>query len=148
MLARVVSKGHPVLNLDTLSYLLFTCKRIVSEQFGHPSFKVFQQILTPIYQIWAKISVTSSAVPSFSSNGFCLLITRPSAPPGLGTSTMKEAKEYFSDMIRHRIPFKYAGPEDDSAIILVSFAESSFHLQTRDPSIDLIANTRYARCRC
>ncbi|XP_033628868.1 DNA topoisomerase 2-alpha-like isoform X1 [Asterias rubens] len=37
---------------------------------------------------------------------------------GLGTSTMKEAKEYFSDMIRHRIPFKYAGPEDDSAIIL------------------------------
>ncbi|XP_041462217.1 DNA topoisomerase 2-alpha-like isoform X1 [Lytechinus variegatus] len=37
---------------------------------------------------------------------------------GLGTSTMKEAKEYFSDMVRHRIPFKYKGPEDDEAIVL------------------------------
>ncbi|XP_063239277.1 DNA topoisomerase 2 isoform X2 [Bacillus rossius redtenbacheri] len=32
---------------------------------------------------------------------------------GLGTSTSKEAKEYFSDMARHRIRFKYAGPQDD-----------------------------------
>lgn len=40
---------------------------------------------------------------------------------GLGTSTSKEAKEYFSDMDRHRIPFKYAGPEDDDAILLVSW---------------------------
>jgi DNA topoisomerase-2 len=37
---------------------------------------------------------------------------------GLGTSTAKEAKEYFSDMARHRIPFKYTGPEDDNAIVL------------------------------
>ncbi|CAG5118293.1 unnamed protein product, partial [Candidula unifasciata] len=37
---------------------------------------------------------------------------------GLGTSTAKEAKEYFSDMQRHRIPFHYAGGEDDSAIVL------------------------------
>lgn len=37
---------------------------------------------------------------------------------GLGTSTSKEAKEYFSDMQRHRIPFKYAGPADDEAITL------------------------------
>uniref|UniRef100_A0A8D3C4D2 DNA topoisomerase 2 n=1 Tax=Scophthalmus maximus TaxID=52904 RepID=A0A8D3C4D2_SCOMX len=37
---------------------------------------------------------------------------------GLGTSTSQEAKEYFSDMQRHRIPFKYAGPEDDEAITL------------------------------
>lgn len=39
--------------------------------------------------------------------------------PGLGTSTSQEAKEYFCDMQRHRIPFKYAGPEDDEAITLV-----------------------------
>ena len=39
---------------------------------------------------------------------------------GLGTSTAKEAKEYFSDMERHRIPFKYSGAEDDDAILLVS----------------------------
>uniref|UniRef100_A0A3Q3VN89 DNA topoisomerase 2 n=1 Tax=Mola mola TaxID=94237 RepID=A0A3Q3VN89_MOLML len=40
---------------------------------------------------------------------------------GLGTSTSQEAKEYFSDMQRHRIPFKYCGPEDDEAITLVRF---------------------------
>uniref|UniRef100_A0A7N8WM35 DNA topoisomerase 2 n=1 Tax=Mastacembelus armatus TaxID=205130 RepID=A0A7N8WM35_9TELE len=37
---------------------------------------------------------------------------------GLGTSTSQEAKEYFSDMQRHRIPFKYSGPKDDEAITL------------------------------
>ncbi|KAJ7313562.1 hypothetical protein JRQ81_005053 [Phrynocephalus forsythii] len=37
---------------------------------------------------------------------------------GLGTSTSKEAKEYFAEMTRHRIPFKYSGPEDDAAITL------------------------------
>ncbi|XP_063044245.1 DNA topoisomerase 2-alpha [Engraulis encrasicolus] len=37
---------------------------------------------------------------------------------GLGTSTAKEAKEYFCDMARHRIPFKYSGPQDDEAITL------------------------------
>ena len=39
---------------------------------------------------------------------------------GLGTSTSKEAKVYFSDMDRHRIPFRYQGHEDDEAILLVS----------------------------
>ncbi|XP_032890927.1 DNA topoisomerase 2-alpha isoform X1 [Amblyraja radiata] len=37
---------------------------------------------------------------------------------GLGTSTAKEAKEYFTDMEKHRIPFKYNGPDDDAAITL------------------------------
>ncbi|XP_077595631.1 DNA topoisomerase 2-alpha [Stigmatopora nigra] len=37
---------------------------------------------------------------------------------GLGTSTSQEAKEYFLDMQRHRIPFKYSGPQDDEAITL------------------------------
>ncbi|KAM9307935.1 DNA topoisomerase 2-beta isoform 2-T2 [Gastrophryne carolinensis] len=37
---------------------------------------------------------------------------------GLGTSTAKEAKEYFAEMDRHRIIFRYAGPEDDAAITL------------------------------
>lgn len=39
---------------------------------------------------------------------------------GLGTSTSKEAKEYFADMDRHRISFRYSGVEDDAAITLVS----------------------------
>lgn len=37
---------------------------------------------------------------------------------GLGTSTAKEAKDYFLDMARHRIKFKYQGGEDDRAIEL------------------------------
>lgn len=39
---------------------------------------------------------------------------------GLGTSTSKEAKEYFAEMEKHRITFKYSGAEDDAAITLVS----------------------------
>ncbi|KAF4530843.1 hypothetical protein B566_EDAN018848, partial [Ephemera danica] len=34
----------------------------------------------------------------------------------LGTSTSKEAKEYFEDMARHRIKFKYSGDQDDTNI--------------------------------
>ncbi|XP_061700038.1 DNA topoisomerase 2-beta isoform X2 [Syngnathoides biaculeatus] len=37
---------------------------------------------------------------------------------GLGTSTSKEAKEYFAEMEKHRIIFKYNGAEDDAAITL------------------------------
>ncbi|CAF0724246.1 unnamed protein product [Didymodactylos carnosus] len=37
---------------------------------------------------------------------------------GLGTSTAKEAKEYFSNMDRHRIALKYMGTKDDLAIHL------------------------------
>ncbi|XP_021370186.1 DNA topoisomerase 2-alpha-like isoform X2 [Mizuhopecten yessoensis] len=37
---------------------------------------------------------------------------------GLGTSTAKEAKEYFSDMERHKIDFRYTGVEDDASITL------------------------------
>uniref|UniRef100_A0A0N5ANS0 DNA topoisomerase 2 n=1 Tax=Syphacia muris TaxID=451379 RepID=A0A0N5ANS0_9BILA len=35
---------------------------------------------------------------------------------GLGTSTSKEAKEYFTDMTRHRICFHYGGEADDECI--------------------------------
>ncbi|XP_011646495.1 DNA topoisomerase 2 isoform X1 [Pogonomyrmex barbatus] len=37
---------------------------------------------------------------------------------GLGTSTAKEAKEYFENMARHRIRFKYDGEQDDQNIIM------------------------------
>ncbi|XP_068188795.1 DNA topoisomerase 2-beta isoform X2 [Antennarius striatus] len=37
---------------------------------------------------------------------------------GLGTSTGKEAKEYFAEMEKHRITFRYSGAEDDAAITL------------------------------
>merc|ERR1719228_1175146 len=37
---------------------------------------------------------------------------------GLGTSTSKEAKEYFADMVRHKIKFNYSGQTDDQSITL------------------------------
>lgn len=37
---------------------------------------------------------------------------------GLGTSSAKEAKEYFQNMDRHRILFRYDGPQDDEAILM------------------------------
>ncbi|XP_054744997.1 DNA topoisomerase 2 isoform X2 [Anastrepha obliqua] len=47
---------------------------------------------------------------------------------GLGTSTSKEAKEYFQDMERHRIVFKYDGSVDDDAIVM---AFSKKHVEDR-----------------
>ncbi|EDW78045.1 uncharacterized protein Dwil_GK24224 [Drosophila willistoni] len=47
---------------------------------------------------------------------------------GLGTSTSKEAKEYFQDMERHRILFKYDGQADDDNIVM---AFSKKHVDSR-----------------
>ncbi|XP_017108704.3 DNA topoisomerase 2 [Drosophila bipectinata] len=47
---------------------------------------------------------------------------------GLGTSTSKEAKEYFQDMERHRILFKYDGSVDDESIVM---AFSKKHIESR-----------------
>ncbi|KAJ3662202.1 hypothetical protein Zmor_006558 [Zophobas morio] len=47
---------------------------------------------------------------------------------GLGTSTSKEAKEYFSNMDRHRIRFRYQGQQDDDHIVL---AFSKKHVEHR-----------------
>jgi len=37
---------------------------------------------------------------------------------GLGTSTSIEAKEYFGDMLRHRVLFGYGGQQDDHSITM------------------------------
>lgn len=50
---------------------------------------------------------------------------------GLGTSTSKEAKEYFAEMEKHRITFRYSGAEDDAAITLVSLTQT--HPSTPPP---------------
>lgn len=47
---------------------------------------------------------------------------------GLGTSTSKEAKEYFNNMERHRILFKYDGQVDDDSIMM---AFSKKHVESR-----------------
>lgn len=38
---------------------------------------------------------------------------------GLGTSTDKEAKEYFEDLRKHKIEFQYVDDEDDKSIELI-----------------------------
>ena len=53
-----------------------------------------------------------------SIKGDCFFYSTVFVDVGLGTSTSKEAKEYFSDMSRHRIPFRYSGAEDDTSIAL------------------------------
>jgi len=47
---------------------------------------------------------------------------------GLGTSTSKEAKEYFADMIRHKIKFQYDGDQDGHAIAM-AFAKKHIDLR-------------------
>lgn len=47
---------------------------------------------------------------------------------GLGTSTSVEAKEYFTNMARHRIRFRYQGQQDDDHIVL---AFSKKHIEHR-----------------
>ncbi|KAM9336755.1 DNA topoisomerase 2-alpha [Symphorus nematophorus] len=81
-----------------------------------------EEFITPIIKAsYKKTQLSFYSIPEFSA-------WKESQPnhkswkikyyKGLGTSTAQEAKEYFSDMQRHRIPFKYSGPEDDEAITL------------------------------
>lgn len=81
-----------------------------------------EEFITPIIKVsFKKTQLSFYSIPEFNA-------WKESQPnhrswrikyyKGLGTSTSQEAKEYFSDMQRHRIPFKYSGPEDDEAITL------------------------------
>ncbi|XP_058862634.1 DNA topoisomerase 2-alpha-like [Acipenser ruthenus] len=81
-----------------------------------------EEFITPII----KASKQKQEIPFYSIPEFEEWKTRQESTKawkikyykGLGTSTSKEAKEYFADMERHRIAFRYAGPEDDAAIAL------------------------------
>uniref|UniRef100_A0A672ZM37 DNA topoisomerase 2 n=1 Tax=Sphaeramia orbicularis TaxID=375764 RepID=A0A672ZM37_9TELE len=80
-----------------------------------------EEFITPIIKVCSKTQLSFYSIPEFNA-------WKESQPnhkswkikyyKGLGTSTSQEAKEYFCDMQRHRIPFKYSGPEDDEAITL------------------------------
>ncbi|CCD73727.1 DNA topoisomerase-like protein cin-4 [Caenorhabditis elegans] len=48
---------------------------------------------------------------------------------GLGTLTSKEAKKCFSDMVRHRIRFKYNGADDDKAVNM-AFSKKKIEART------------------
>ncbi len=60
----------------------------------------------------------------------------------MGTSTSKEAKEYFSDMQRHRIKFEYASTRDDLAIQL---AFSKKYIEERKDWLTRFMETRKLR---
>uniref|UniRef100_A0AC35UG86 DNA topoisomerase 2 n=1 Tax=Rhabditophanes sp. KR3021 TaxID=114890 RepID=A0AC35UG86_9BILA len=60
---------------------------------------------------------------------------------GLGTSTSKEAKEYFSDMSRHRIPFVHSGPECNIAI---EMAFSKKKIEERKEWLTAWMNSKHA----
>lgn len=86
----------------------------------HHSF--FQQFITPIVKAKKGNQVINFySIPEFNEwkentrnyNTYHIKYYK-----GLGTSTAAEAKEYFSDLDRHRIDFKYAGKDDDNSIVL------------------------------
>ncbi|CAF3151940.1 unnamed protein product [Rotaria sp. Silwood2] len=61
-----------------------------------------------------------------------IIMTGQDQDGNLGTSTAKEAKEYFSNMDRHRIIFKYESIKDDLVIQL------AFHNALSNDRKDLI----------
>lgn len=86
----------------------------------HESF--LQQFITPIVKAKkGSQSISFYSIPEFNEwkintpnyNTFHIKYYK-----GLGTSTSAEAKEYFSDLDRHRINFKYQGVQDDTMIDL------------------------------
>lgn len=85
-------------------------------------YNVIEEFITPIVKVTkGKTELSFYSLPEFeewkreTENWHTY---RVKYYKGLGTSTSKEAKEYFSDMERHKIPFKYTGAEDDAAINL------------------------------
>ncbi|XP_075262608.1 DNA topoisomerase 2-alpha-like isoform X2 [Convolutriloba macropyga] len=81
-----------------------------------------EQFITPIVKVSKGSEVISFfSLPEFDewrSNTPSWKTYNVKYYKGLGTSTMKEAKEYFSDMERHRILFRYGGRECDDSIVL------------------------------
>ncbi|KAK4474630.1 hypothetical protein MN116_001765 [Schistosoma mekongi] len=81
-----------------------------------------EEFITPIVKVFkGKQELSFYSLPEFeewqkSTSGWHTW--RVKYYKGLGTSTSKEAKEYFSDMNRHRIRFRYSGNEDDGSIQL------------------------------
>lgn len=87
-----------------------------------------EEFITPIVKVKKKgHELSFYSLPEFeewkaatpNSNTFTVKYYK-----GLGTSTATEAKEYFSNMDRHRILFKYDGSQDDENIIM-AFAKKS-----------------------
>jgi len=82
-------------------FLLEFVTPIIKASKGNESFTFFT---IPEYKLWAETQ---------NLKGWKIKYYK-----GLGTSTAKEAKEYFSRIRDHTIQFKYRGQQDDEAIDL------------------------------
>lgn len=66
----------------------------------------------PEYETW-RDSISSDEVKKWSIKYY----------KGLGTSTSKEGKEYFSNLLRHQIAFKWGDPESENTKIELVFSK-------------------------
>ena len=91
---------------------------------------IIQQFITPIVKVYLKKDEKKEgedhkqnfySLPEF--NKWYKEVPNPNAwkvdyYKGLGTSTSNEFKDYFNDLSRHKIPFRYSGTECDDRIKL------------------------------
>ncbi|EDV26331.1 uncharacterized protein TRIADDRAFT_23201, partial [Trichoplax adhaerens] len=81
-----------------------------------------KEFITPIVKVTkGKNEIAFYSIPEFEEwkqNTASYKSWKVKYYKGLGTSTPKEAKEYFADMSRHRVAFRYDGNDDDTAIQL------------------------------
>lgn len=81
-----------------------------------------EEFISPIVKVTKKdISLSFFSLPEFEewqTNTHDSTKYKVKYYKGLGTSTAAEAKEYFKDMNRHRITFKYEGVQDDESIVM------------------------------
>ncbi|KAK0097853.1 hypothetical protein PV326_013248 [Microctonus aethiopoides] len=81
-----------------------------------------EEFITPIVKVWkGREKLSFYSLPEFqewkdSTDDWHLWETKYFK--GLGTSDAKAAKEYFDNMERHRICFRYDGEKDDENIIM------------------------------
>jgi len=81
------------------------------------------EFITPIIKTTRKNEVLSFyTLPEYKewveNNNINLKLWKIKYYKGLGTSTGKEAQEYFSNIERHKIDFEYKKDEDDECINL------------------------------
>ncbi|XP_034948461.1 DNA topoisomerase 2 [Chelonus insularis] len=81
-----------------------------------------EEFITPIVKVKkGSQSISFFSLPEFeewkrdTENSH---LWKPKYYKGLGTSTSAECKEYFQNMARHRIKFRYDGDQDDENIIM------------------------------
>jgi DNA topoisomerase-2 len=86
------------------------------------------EFVTPVLKAFRRPKKTSGGLPFFSIPEFNTWADTVDLKhyevkyyKGLGTSTSAEAKEYFSDIDRHRINFRWVDDQEDKDAIDLAF---------------------------